>query len=60
MFAYPLASNTCSETTNMDYRVSMFLTVVAEGKSDFMLERFGDSPEGCDFMREYSEFMIVY
>ena len=44
----------------MDYRVSMFLTVAAEVKSDFMLERFGDSSEGCDFMREYSEFMIVY
>ena len=49
MFAYTLASNTCSETTNMDDRVSMFLTVVSEVKSEFMLERFEDFPKGCDF-----------
>ena len=51
MFAYALASNTCSETTNMDDGISMFLTVVSEVKSEFMLERFGDFPKGCDFLR---------
>ena len=60
MFAYTLASNTCSETTNMDDGISMFLTVVSEVKSEFMLERFGESPEGSDFMRKYNESIIVY
>ena len=60
MFAYTLASNTCSETTNMDDGVSVFLTMVAEVKSEFMLERFGDSPEDCDFMRKYNESITVY
>ena len=49
MFAYALAFNTCSETTNMDDGISMFLTVVSEVKSEFMLERFEDFPKGCDF-----------
>ena len=60
MFAYTLASNTCSETTNMDDGVSVFLTMVAEVKSEFMLERFGDFSEDSDFMRKYSEFITVY
>ena len=60
MFAYTLASNTCSETTNMDDGISMFLTVVSEVKSEFMLERFGDSPEDSDFMRKYNESITVY
>ena len=60
MFAYTLASNTCSETTNMDDGVSVFLKMVAEVKSEFMLERFGDFPEGCDFMRKYNESITVY
>ena len=60
MFAYALASNTCSETTNMDDGISMFLTVVSEVKSEFILKRFGDSPKDCDFMRKYSESITVY
>ena len=60
MFAYALAFNTCSETTNMDDGISMFLTVVSEVKSEFMLERFGDSPEDSDFMRKYNESITVY
>ena len=44
----------------MDYALSMFLSVVVEVKSEFVLERFGDSPEDCDFMRKYSESIIVY
>ena len=60
MFAYALASNTCSKTTNMDDGISMFLTVVSEVKSEFMLERFGDSPEDSDFMRKYNESITVY
>ena len=59
MFAYALASNTCSETTNMDDGM-MFLTVVSEVKSEFMLKRFGDSPKDSDFMRKYSESITVY
>ena len=47
MFAYALASNTCSETTNMDDGISMFLTVVSEVKSEFMLERFGEEDRRC-------------
>ena len=60
MFAYALVSNTCSETTNMDDGISMFLTVVSEVKSEFMLERFRDSPKSCDFMRKYNESITVY
>ena len=60
MFAYALASNTCSETTNMDDGISMFLTVVSEVKSEIMLKRFGDSPKDSDFMRKYSESITVY
>ena len=60
MFAYALAFNICSETTNMDDGISMFLTVVSEVKSEFMLERFGDSPEDSDFMRKYNESITVY
>ena len=41
MFAYALASNTCSETTNMDDGISMFLTVVSEVKSEFMWRDLG-------------------
>ena len=44
----------------MDDGVSVFLTMVAEVKSEFMLERFGDSPEDSDFMRKYNESIIVY
>ena len=47
MFAYALASNTCSETTNMDDGISMFLTVVSEVKSEFMLEGFGEEDRRC-------------
>ena len=60
MFAYALASNTCSKTTNMDDGISMFLTVVSEVKSEFMLKRFGDSPKDSDFMRKYSKSITVY
>ena len=60
MFAYALASNTCSKTTNMDDGISMFLTVVSEVKSEIMLKRFGDSPKDSDFMRKYSESITVY
>ena len=59
MFAYALESNTCSNTKNLDFGISMFLTVVSEVKSEFMLERFGDSPEDSDFMRKYNEFITV-
>ena len=59
MFAYALAFNTCSETTNMDDGVSVFLKMVAEVKSEFMLERFGNSPKSCDFMRKHSESITV-
>ena len=34
--------------------------MVAEVKSEFMLERFGDSPKDCDFMRKYSESIMIY
>ena len=44
----------------MDDGISMFLTVVSEVKSEFMLERFGDSPEDSDFMRKYNESITVY
>jgi hypothetical protein len=44
----------------MDDGISMFLTVVSEVKSEFMLKRFGDSPKDCDFMRKYSESITVY
>ena len=37
----------------------MFLTVVSEVKSEFMLERFGNSPKSCDFMRKHSESITV-
>ena len=47
MFAYALAFNTCSETTNMDDGISMFLTVVSEVKSEFMLEGFGEEDRRC-------------
>ena len=52
MFAYALASNTCSETTNMDDGISMFLTVVSEVKSEFILKRFGNSPEYYEFAKK--------
>ena len=44
----------------MDDGISMFLTVVSEVKSEFMLERFGNSPKSCDFMRKHSESITVY
>ena len=44
----------------MDDGVSVFPKMVAEVKSEFMLERFGDFPEGCDFMRKYNESITVY
>ena len=44
----------------MVYGISRFLTVVTEVKSEFMLERFGDSPKDSDFMRKYSESITVY
>ena len=36
----------------------MFLSVAAEVKSEFELERFGDFPEGCDFIRKYSKSVM--
>ena len=44
----------------MDDGISMFLTVVSEVKSEFILKRFGDFPKGSDFMRKYSESITVY
>jgi len=44
----------------MDDGISMFLIVVSEVKSEFMLKRFGDSPKGCDFMKKYNESITVY
>ena len=44
----------------MDDWVSMVLTVAAEVKSEFVLERFGEFPEDCDFMGKYGEFITVY
>ena len=44
----------------MVYGLSRFLSVVAEVKSEFMLERFGDSPKDCGFMRKYSESITIY
>ena len=44
----------------MDDGVSVFLKMVAEVKSEFMLERFGDFTEGCDFMRKYNDSITVY
>ena len=44
----------------MDDGISMFLTVVSEVKSEFILKRFGDSPKESDFMRKYSESITVY
>ena len=38
----------------------MFLTVATEVKSEFMLERFEDSPKDCDFMKKYSNSIIWY
>ena len=43
----------------MVYGISWFLSVVAEVKSEFMLEGFEDSPEDYDFMKKYSKFMIL-
>ena len=60
MFAYALASNTCSEVTNGRYWLLMFLTVAVEVKSEFMLEGLVDSPEDYDFTRKYSKSIIVY
>ena len=34
--------------------------MVAEVKSEFMLERFGDSPKDCDFIKKYSESITIY
>ena len=48
MLAYALAFKPCSETTNMEYRGSMFLVVGAEVKLQFMLEGFEVTPVGCE------------
>ena len=34
--------------------------MVAEVKSEFMFERFGDSPKDCGFIRKYSESITIY
>ena len=60
MFAYALASNTCSEATNRRYWLLMFLTVTVGVKSEFMLEGLVDSPEDYDFTRKYSKSITVY
>ena len=44
----------------MVYGFSRFLSLAAEVKSEFMLDRFGDSTEHCDFMKKYSESITVY
>ena len=44
----------------MVYGISRFLTVVAEVKSEFILERFGDSPKGGDVIKKYSESITIY
>lgn len=51
MLAYALAFKPCSETTNMEYRASMFLAVSAEVKLKFLLEEFEDSPVCCYFSK---------
>ena len=60
MFAYPLASTTCSETTNMVYEISRFLTVVVEVKSEFILENFGGLRKVAILQGKYSKFTILY
>ena len=40
MFAYTLASNLCSEATNIDDFILFELTVIAEAKIEFVLDRF--------------------
>ena len=44
----------------MVYGISRFLSVVAEVKSEFMLEGFEDSPEDYDFTKKYSYSIIWY
>ena len=34
--------------------------MAAEVKSEFMLDRFGDSPRHCDFIKKYSESITIY
>ena len=44
----------------MDDWVSMVLSMAAEVKLEFALERFGNSSEDCDFMGKYGESITVY
>ena len=44
----------------MVYGISRFLSVVAEVKSEFMLEEFEDSPEDYDFTKKYRYSIICY
>ena len=44
----------------MVYGISRFLSVVAEVKSEFMLEEFEDLPENYDFTKKYRYSIICY
>ena len=44
----------------MVYGFSSFLSLAAEVKSEFMLERFEDFPKDCDFIKKYSESITIY
>ena len=59
MLAYRSASNTCSETTNMVYGFSRFLSVAIEVKSEFMLEDLGILQNIVNFQKIQLLYNIV-
>ena len=59
MFAFALASNTCSQATNMDYFIPWGLSLAGEGTELIILENLRMCQEVFDFWRLKSEGLTL-